>query len=199
MTRVPSAQHQIPLAMQLRDEATLARPWVRPGTPGLEHRIGGLEKQDGSGNVSYDPANHEHMVRLRAAKIERIAEDIPEAEIFGADSGEVLLIGWGGTFGALRRATMVLQDQGVAVSHMHIRHLSPLPKNVGPALKRFKTVIAAELNLGQLRMLLRARFLVDVKGINKVQGQPFSVSELVAQTLALSGQTPADAGANGEE
>lgn len=168
-----------------RDPETLARPWVRPGTPGLEHRIGGLEKADGSGNVSYDPDNHERMVRLRAEKVARIADDIPDAEIFGGDSGDVLLVGWGGTFGSLRAATMQLRRRGMRISHMHIRHLNPLPKNVGPTLGRFGKVIAAELNLGQLRQVLRARFLVDVLGLNKIEGQPFKVAELVRRIDAL--------------
>ncbi len=175
-----------------RDPVTLARPWVRPGTPGLEHRIGGLEKEDGSGNVSYDPANHEHMVRRRADKIARIADDIVDAELDGPDSGELLLVGWGGTFGAIRRATIVLRERGIAASHLHLRHLAPMAKNVGPTLSRFKTVICCELNLGQLQMLLRAKHLVDVKGIHKVQGQPFRVSELVERALAVH------AGAAGE-
>ena len=162
-----------------RDPETLARPWVRPGTPGLEHRVGGLEKADLTGHVSYDAANHEKMCRLRQAKIDNIANDIPDAEIFGDDSGDCLIIGWGGTFGALRAATIQLRQRGRKVSHMHVRHLNPLPKNVEGALKRFGTVVCAELNLGQLKRVLRERFLVDVQGMNKLQGQPFRVSDVV--------------------
>jgi len=168
-----------------RDEETLARPWVRPGTAGLEHRLGGLEKQDGTGNVSYDPANHEYMCRIRQEKVDRAQASIPDAEIFGEESGDLLLIGWGGTYGALRTATGKLQAQGLSVSHMHIKYLNPLPQNVEKALKSFKKVVVAELNLGQLRHELRAEFLVDIEGINKIQGQPFSVSELVEQASAM--------------
>ena len=163
----------------VRDPRTLARDWVKPGTPGLEHRIGGLEHQDGSGNVSYDPANHERMTRLREEKIARIADDIPPAELFGDPQGDLLLVGWGGTHGALHAATIRLRENGVKASHLHLRHLNPLPRNVGPVLKSFRRVLAAELNRGQLHMLLRARFLVDVQRLSKVQGQPFTVQELV--------------------
>lgn len=168
-----------------RDEVTLARPWVKPGTPGLEHRIGGLEKADGLGNVSYDPKNHEKMIHLRQAKIDRIADDIPDAELYGADAGDLLLVGWGGTFGALRAAAMHLRRRGHAVSHLHLRHLNPMPKNVEPTLRRFAQVVAAELNQGQLRALLRAKYLVDVKGLNKMQGQPFKVWELIDRVEAM--------------
>jgi 2-oxoglutarate ferredoxin oxidoreductase subunit alpha len=163
----------------LRDTVTLARPWVRPGTPGLEHRIGGLEKQEVTGNVSYDPQNHQRMTDLRAAKIAGIAKDIPLAEVYGDPAGGTLLVGWGGTYGALRAATMAVRAQGQQVSHMHLRHLNPFPSNVGEVLGRYDRVVCAELNSGQLRMLLRAKYLVDVQGYNKVQGQAFSISELV--------------------
>jgi len=176
----------------LRDE-NLARPWVKVGTPGLEHRIGGLEKADGSGNVSYDPGNHEHMIRTRAEKVARIARDIPDAEVFGETEGDVLIVGWGGTFGALRAATGVLRKKGHKVSHMHLRHLHPMPGNVETTLRSFRTVVAAELNLGQLRHLLRERFLVDVKGLNKVQGQPFKISEIVQNVEALLGSPSQEA------
>jgi 2-oxoglutarate ferredoxin oxidoreductase subunit alpha len=164
----------------LRDEKTLARPWIRPGTPGAEHRIGGLEKQDGSGTVSYDPANHEHMIRIRAQKIAGIADDIVDAEVYGDTTGETLLVGWGGTYGALRAATMLLRTDGVNVSHMHIRHISPLPKNVEGMLRAFKRVIVAELNLGQLRLYLQSIYAIELEGYTKIQGQPFRVGELVA-------------------
>lgn len=178
-----------------RDPETLARPWVRPGTPGLEHRIGGLEKADKTGNVSYDADNHGRMVALRQAKIDGIANDIPDAEHFAAPGhggngstpgGDVLLVGWGGTYGALRAATVELQAMGHAVGHLHLRHLHPMPKNVGPTLAAYRTVIAAELNTGQLRQLLRAAFLVDVQGYNQVRGQPFKVGELVAHVLSAT-------------
>ena len=165
----------------MRDPETLARPWVRPGTPGLEHRIGGLEKEALSGDVSYDPHNHEHMIKTRAEKIARMANSIPDAEVFGEEEGELLLIGWGGTFGALRAATMQAQRRGMKVSHMHLRYLNPLPRNVGPTLKRFTHVVVAELNNGQLRRLMRDEFLVDIQGLNKIQGLPFKVSEIMAR------------------
>jgi 2-oxoglutarate ferredoxin oxidoreductase subunit alpha len=168
-----------------RDPDTLARRWVRPGTPGLEHRVGGLEKADVTGHVSYSPANHEHMIYMRAAKIDGIAKDIPPAEVFGDPEGDLLIVGWGGTYGALHMATKRLRAQGRKVSHMHLRHMHPMPSNVGEILGRFKKVVSAELNLGQLRTLLRAKFLRDVAGINKVQGLPFRVSEIVEQAEAL--------------
>ena len=164
-----------------RDPETLARPWVRPGTPGLEHRIGGLESEAGSGNVSYDPRNHQEMTRVRAEKVARIARDIPPAPLFGEEEGDLLLVGWGGTFGALHAATDELRREGLRVSHLHLRHINPMPENVERVLRGFRRVVAAELNMGQLRQLLRARFLVDVGGLNKVQGQPFQVSEVIAR------------------
>ncbi len=163
-----------------RNEQTLARPWAIPGTPGLTHRIGGLEKQNVTGNVSYDPNNHELMIRLRAEKVARIAEDIPPLEIFGDPEGEVLLVGWGGTYGSITSAVEELRLQGYPVSSIHLRYLNPFPKNLKEILSRFETIIVPELNLGQLSLLLRARFLVDAHSISKVQGQPFKVSEIIA-------------------
>ena len=174
-----------PLLPYDRDPETLARPWIRPGTPGLEHRIGGIEKADKTGNVSYDPANHAKMIALRAAKIDGIADDIAPAEHFAPDAGrDVLLVGWGGTYGALRAATLELRARGVAAGHLHLRHLHPLPENVGTALAAYQRVIACELNTGQLRQILRARYLVPVEGLNKVEGQPFKVREIVGHVLA---------------
>ncbi len=161
-----------------RDEY-LARPWAIPGTPGLMHRVGGLEKEDGTGNVSYDPDNHQHMTDTRAAKVAKIAERIPEQEVFGESSGDVLVVSWGGTYGACHTAVAAMPGSGPQVSHAHLRYLNPLPANIGELLKSFRTVLVPELNMGQLRMLLRAEYLVDCIGINKVQGKPFSVSELV--------------------
>ena len=162
----------------LRDEATLARPWAIPGTPGLEHRIGGLEKADISGNVSYDPENHEQMVHLRAEKVARIANDIPPIEIFGQSSGELLVLSWGGTYGAIRTAVEHKQAESKSVSHVHLRYLNPLPKDLGDVMNGFKRVFIPELNLGQLRLLIRAEYLVDAAGLNKIQGQPFHVFEV---------------------
>jgi 2-oxoglutarate ferredoxin oxidoreductase subunit alpha len=169
----------------LRDEQTLSRPWAIPGTPGLEHRIGGLEKQHITGNVSYQPDNHEFMVRLRAEKIARIANFIPEVEIFGRPEGRVLVVGWGGTYGAITSAVEAMQERGESVSSLHLRHLNPFPKNLGDVISRFEKVLVPELNLGQLQMLLRARYLVDAAGFHKVKGRPFKISELVEKIEEL--------------
>jgi 2-oxoglutarate ferredoxin oxidoreductase subunit alpha len=163
-----------------RDER-LARPWALPGTPGLEHRIGGLEKQDITGNVSYDPANHQHMVDLRAEKVARVANDIRPQKVDGPASGDLLVLSWGGTYGACATAVHNLQAQGKSVAHCHLRWLNPLPKDLGDILQRFKKVLIPELNLGQLRTIIRARYLVDAIGLNKVQGKPFSVAEVVGK------------------
>ncbi len=163
-----------------RDPETLARPWAIPGTPGLEHRIGGLEKEDVTGNVSYDPANHEHMVRLRAEKVARIANDIPDVEVHGdPQGGELLVLGWGSTAGAITGAVNVARRNGLPVSRAHLRYLNPFPKNLGEVLARFDKVLLPEMNLGQLSLLLRARFLKDVISLNKVQGQPFTRQEIL--------------------
>ena len=169
----------------LRDETTLARPWAIPGTPGLEHRIGGLEKADISGNVSYDPDNHEQMVHLRAEKVAGIVDDIAPTEIFGESSGELLVLSWGGTFGAVRTAVEHKQAEGESVSHVHLRYLNPLPKDIGDTMKRFKRVLIPELNLGQLRMLIRSEYLIDAVGLNKIQGQPFHVFEIESKINEL--------------
>ncbi|MGH9752277.1 MAG: 2-oxoacid:acceptor oxidoreductase subunit alpha [Blastocatellia bacterium] len=163
----------------LRDEKTLARPWAIPGTPGLEHRIGGIEKQNITGNVNYEPDNHDFMVRLRAEKIQRMQQDIPPLEVFGKPEGKVLVLGWGSTYGAITTAVEQLQEQGHAVSSAHLRHLNPFPSNLGEVLKSFETVIVPELNLGQLCMLIRAKFLVDAVSLSQVKGKPFKVSTLV--------------------
>ncbi|HEY8666948.1 MAG TPA: 2-oxoacid:acceptor oxidoreductase subunit alpha [Tepidisphaeraceae bacterium] len=162
----------------LRDDE-LVRPWALPGTPGLEHRIGGIEKQDITGNVSYDPGNHEHMVRTRAAKVANLKPAGPDLLWTGPEKGEVLLVGWGSTYGAIKAATLELRKQGVQVSACHVRYLNPLPQRLGELMQEFEHVIMPELNLGQLRMMVRARFLVDVKGLNKVRGQPFTIHEIV--------------------
>ncbi len=169
----------------LRDEATLARPWAVPGTPGLEHRIGGLEKQHITGNVSYDPENHEFMVKLRAEKIARIANFIPEVKLFGKPEGKLLVVGWGGTYGAITSAVEAMQARGKSVSSIHLRYLNPFPRNLEAVLSRFERVLVPELNLGQLRLLLRAQFLVDAIGFNKVKGHPFKISELTGKMEEL--------------
>ncbi len=163
----------------LRDEKTLARPWAVPGTPGLEHRIGGLEKQNITGNVNYEPDNHDFMVRLRAEKILRMQQDIPPLEVFGKPEGKVLVLGWGSTYGAITTAVEQMREKGHAVSSAHLRHLNPFPSNLGDVLKNFETVIVPELNLGQLCMLIRAKFLVDAVSLSQVKGKPFKVSTLV--------------------
>ena len=163
-----------------RDEDTLARVWAVPGTPGLQHRVGGLEKDYDSGNISYDPHNHERMVHLRQQKIDRIADDIPEAVPFGApEGGKLLVLGWGSTFGAIRQATKAAREQGKDVSHLHLRHLSPFPKNLGEVLRSYEQVMLPEMNMGHLCTILRGQFLVDVKGYNKIQGKPFKVGEIL--------------------
>ena len=164
----------------LRDPKTLARPWAVPGTPGLQHRVGGLEKSDGSGNVSYDALNHEHMVKTRARKIAGIADDLPLAEVDGPSSGDVLLVSWGGTLGAVRSAKEALHEKGLqTVAHLHLRYINPLQRNVGQILRSYRRVLVPELNGGQLVKVLRSEFLVDATGYNKIQGKPFKVSELV--------------------
>jgi 2-oxoglutarate ferredoxin oxidoreductase subunit alpha len=162
-----------------RKQFTLARPWAIPGIPGLEHRIGGLEKEDVTGNVSYDPANHEKMTKLRAAKIAAIAEDIPDLEVYGKDHGDVLVVGWGSTCGAITSAVEKLQRQGAAVSSIHLRYLNPFPKNLGKILQSFRKILIPEMNMGQLSLLLRAKFLLDIHSLNKVQGQPFKIAEIM--------------------
>ncbi len=161
-----------------RDER-LARPWAIPGTPGLMHRIGGLEKEDGTGNVSYDPVNHQKMTDIRARKVALIADDIPELSVEGPETGDMLVLSWGGTYGACVTASRAMRAEGKSVANAHLRYMNPFPRNLGEVLKRYKKVVIPELNMGQLAMLIRAQFLIDVKGVNKVQGKPFSVSELV--------------------
>ena len=156
----------------------LVRQWAVPGTPGLEHRIGGLEKEDVTGNVSYDPANHEHMTKIRAQKIANIADDIPLLEVKGPDQGDLLVIGWGGTYGAITTAVDRALSKGCKVAHAHLRYLNPMPRNTAEVLKRYKKILVPELNNGQLRFLLRANYLVDAAGLNKIQGRPFLVSEI---------------------
>ena len=171
----------------LRDEDTLSRPWVVPGTPGLEHRIGGLEKDYDSGNISYLPTNHERMVRVRASKVEKVADEIPPPEVFGDGAGEALVVGWGSTFGSIREAVIRLRRDGHKVGHMHLRWLNPLPPGVGEILERYDRVIVPELNLGQLVRVLRERFLVDAIPISKVQGQPFKAQQLTERIRSLLG------------
>jgi 2-oxoglutarate ferredoxin oxidoreductase subunit alpha len=169
-----------------RDER-LARPWAIPGTAGLEHRLGGLEKQDRTGNVSYDAANHQHMIDTRAAKVANIANDIPDQTVDGPDSGDLLVMSWGGTYGSCLSATRLARKQGKSVAHAHVRYINPLPKNLGELMGRYKKVLMPELNSGQLRTIIRDKYLVDVIGFNKMQGRPFTVAELVTRIGEITG------------
>jgi 2-oxoglutarate/2-oxoacid ferredoxin oxidoreductase subunit alpha len=161
-----------------RDEQTLARPWAIPGTPGLEHRIGGLEKQDVTGNVSYDPDNHDLMVRLRAQKVAGIAQDIPELEVDDPDAARTLVLSWGGTFGSVAAGVRRVRADGKKVAHAHLRHLNPFPRNTGEVLRSYDKILVPEINLGQLLKLIRAEFLVDATGFNLVRGIPFRAGEV---------------------
>ena len=163
----------------LRNEATLSRPWAIPGTAGLEHRIGGIEKAENTGHVSYDPENHHRMVELRQEKVNRIQNDIPKTDVFGESHGDLLVLSWGGTYGSCRSAAETLQDEGLKVSHVHLRWISPLPKDLGEILIHFKNVLIPEINLGQLLRLIRAEYLVDAQGLNLVRGRPIGVSTII--------------------
>jgi 2-oxoglutarate ferredoxin oxidoreductase subunit alpha len=162
----------------LRDPETLARPWAVPGTPGLEHRIGGIEKHDGSGEISYDPDNHQRMTELRAAKVAGIANDIAPVEVHGDDDADVLLVGWGSTWGAITHAVDRAREGGIRSAHVHLRHLNPFPPNLGAVLRRYPNVLVPEMNMGQLSLLLRGTYLVDARPVTKVAGQPFTAAEL---------------------
>ncbi len=171
----------------LRDEETLARPWAIPGTAKLEHRVGGIETAENTGHVSYDPENHHKMVVLRQEKVNRIQNDIPKTEIFGKSNGDLLLLSWGGTYGACRSASETLQDEGLNVSHVHIRWISPLPKDLGEILIHFKNILVPEINLGQLLRLVRAEYLVDAKGLNLVRGRPIGAATIVEKVKEILG------------
>ena len=165
----------------------LARPWALPGTPGLMHRVGGLEKEDVTGNVSYDPDNHQHMTNLRADRVARIANDIPVQEVQGPPAGTLLVLSWGGTYGACTTAVRRCQADGLSVAHAHLRYLNPFPLNLGEVLGRYDEVLVPELNMGQLRLLVQARYVREVVGLNKVKGKPFTVSEVAAKIRQLVG------------
>ena len=172
-----------------RDPETLARPWAVPGTPGLEHRIGGLEKLDELGTVSYDPDNHHRMMLLRAEKVARIARDIPKTEVYGDERGDLLILGWGSTYGSIRSAVERLRTRGKRVAHAHLRYVNPLPEDLGEILSRYERVLMPELNLGQLRMLVRSKYLVDAVGFNLVRGKPFQIGEIEAKAESLLGES----------
>jgi len=166
----------------VRDPQTLARAWAVPGTPGLEHRIGGIEKDYNSGNISYDPDNHHKMTKVRAAKIAGIADDIPLQKVEqGDDSGDLVVVGWGSTYGAIAQAVLGARKSGLQVSHVHIRYMNPMPKNLGELLRGFKRVVVPEMNNGMLVKVLRAEYLVDAQGFNKISGQPFKIAEIEAE------------------
>ncbi len=170
-----------------RDPVTLARPWAIPGTKGLEHRLGGLEKQETTGNVNYEPLNHEKMVRMRAAKVEAIAQDVPDAEVAGDENGDLLIVSWGSTYGAITAAVKAQRILGRRVGHVHLRYLNPLPRNLGEIVGRFERVLVPEMNMGQLLWVLRAKYLVDAEGYNKIQGRPFKQAEIEAKIEELAG------------
>jgi 2-oxoglutarate ferredoxin oxidoreductase subunit alpha len=177
----PTAANSDDGFLPYKRDSRLVRPWAIPGTLGLEHRIGGLEKQDITGNVSYDDDNHQHMTHVRRQKVANIAEAIPLQDVDGPDEGDLLVVSWGGTFGAVRTATQRARKQGHSVAHCHLRYIQPFPRNLGDILKRYKKVLVPELNVGQMRFILRSIYLVDAIGFNKIKGKPFLVSELVTK------------------
>ena len=202
MSELPKVEyHYAPLDGEFspykRDPETLARPWAVPGQKGLEHRIGGIEKSAATGDISYDPQNHHEMTLVRAERVARIARDIPQMEISGPATGELLLLGWGGTYGAITTAAESARKRGLSVSSAHIRYLNPFPSNLGDVLSGFKKVMIPELNTGQLSLLIRGRFLVDAVGFNKISGQPFKIAELegkIDEMLGLAGPYTFDFG-----
>jgi 2-oxoglutarate ferredoxin oxidoreductase subunit alpha len=171
----------------LRDPATLARPWVQPGTPGLEHRIGGIEKQDVTGNISYDPENHDHMVRTRAEKVRRVGQEVPPTSINGPATGDLLVVGWGGTYGSITAAVDRAQAAGKSVASVHLRHLNPLPPDLGHILREYRKVLVPEINSGQLVRVLRAEYLVDAVGFNRVRGLPLASEDILDAINQLTG------------
>ena len=181
-TEVPSDVQFLPYA---RDPETLARPWAIPGTPGLEHRIGGLEKAADTGSVSYDPDNHDLMTRLRAQKVAGIAADIPELEVDDPDGADLLVLGWGGTYGPIAAGVRRVRQSGGRVAQAHLRYLNPFPRNTGDVLRRYPKILVPEMNLGQLLQLVRAQFLVDAVGYNRVRGMPFRSSEIAEAIEAM--------------
>ena len=164
-----------------RDPNTLVRKWALPGEEGTEHRIGGLEKLNRAGNISYDPANHELMVHLRAQKIENIALDVAPLTVNGPESGELLIVSWGSTYGAIAGAISEAKNAGLQAAHVHLRMLNPFPKNFPEILSRYRTVLVPELNSGQLAQLIKAKYLIPVESFTKIQGQPFFISEILAK------------------
>jgi 2-oxoglutarate ferredoxin oxidoreductase subunit alpha len=192
MADIPSIEYHYARPVEnwqpyLRDPKTLARPWAIPGQKGFEHRIGGIEKSGDSGDISYDPGNHHHMTLLRNERVARIAQDIPPVEVNGPPSGDLLVVGWGGTHGAITSAVENARRAGKKVASVHLRHLNPFPANLGDVLKNYRRVLVPELNYGQLLMLLRAKYLVDAVGLNKIAGQPFKIAEIEGKIDELLG------------
>ncbi len=187
-TRFAAVEDAATFEAYRRDEATLARPWAIPGTAGLEHRVGGLEKKNVTGNVEYDPANHAEMTHLRADKVARVVQDIPDVEVHGdPQGGDLLVVGWGSTAGAITGAVDKARQQGYSVSRIHLRYLNPFPKNLGDVLRRFQRVLLPEMNMGQLALLLRAKYLVDIESFCKVEGRPFGRGEILAKIEDILG------------
>ena len=170
-----------------RNKKQLARNWALPGSPTLEHRVGGLEKDEQTGNVSYDPLNHQKMTDLRHQRVDIIAESIPKVKPYGSKSGDILVLGWGSTFGSIRSAVNEAIKDGQSVAHVHLNHINPFPKNLGEVLLKFRNVLIPEMNCGQLLMLIRSRFLVNARGLNKVQGKPFTVNEIYSAIKEING------------
>jgi 2-oxoglutarate ferredoxin oxidoreductase subunit alpha len=173
-----------------RDPATLARPWAVPGQKGLEHRIGGLEKSGLTGDISYDPRNHHEMTLARKARVDRIVQDVPDLEVQGPAEGDLLVLGWGGTYGAITSAAEGVRKRGLSVASAHLRYLNPFPGNLEQVLRRYKRVLIPELNTGQLALLIRGRFVIDAVPFNKISGQPFKIAEIegkIDEVLGLSG------------
>ena len=192
--RLPSIEISHPVANDdeeflpyRRDPESLARPWAIPGIPGLEHRIGGLEKAEDSGNVSYDSENHERMTYLRAEKVQRLENIIPEQSVYGLSRGKLLVLGWGSTYGAIRSAVEQLQRKGLPVSHAHVRYLNPFPRNLGSILENFQTILVPEMNSGQLSLLIQGKFIREVVSFSNMQGRPFSILEIHEKIEALIG------------
>ena len=190
---IPVTFHKDPATFQpyARDEKTLARPWAIPGTPGLQHRIGGLEKKHITGNINYEPENHDFMIKLRQEKIDRIVDDIPLQQVDGPAEGTLLVVGWGSTYGSIQNAVRNIRARGMEVSHAHLRHLYPLPKNLGEILYRFKRILVPEINNGQLIRILRSKYLVPAEGFNMIRGLPLKTEEIEETIVSILGETNA--------
>ena len=190
---IPVTFHKDPATFQpyARDEKTLARPWAIPGTPGLQHRIGGLEKKHITGNINYEPENHDFMIKLRQEKIDRIVDDIPLQQVDGPAEGTLLVVGWGSTYGSIQNAVRNIRARGMNVSHAHLRHLYPLPKNLGEILYRFKRILVPEINNGQLIRILRSKYLVPAEGFNMIRGLPLKTEEIEETIVSILGETNA--------